>query len=149
MVTVPDLDAAFRTYAGDPIEDLSVRDGFGRMIEFYRTHRIDGAEDESRDGDMLLLQWGTYDWGQGPSFQLNLTRQLVFPIGEMDQELWQLLLTFHYEPGSETEALGRGNDWCHRIADAAGFLERPGNRQLLETVSGFPVSQVELLAEQQ
>lgn len=26
---------------------------------------------------MLLFQWGTYDWGHGPHFEVDLTRELI------------------------------------------------------------------------
>ena len=50
------------------------------MLAFYASERCDGCVLEE-DGDMLLFQWGTYNWGDSTHFELNITRQLM-PGGE-------------------------------------------------------------------
>ena len=32
---------------------------------------------------MLLYQWGTYDWGEGKYFQIDITRQFILGEGKM------------------------------------------------------------------
>lgn len=91
---------------GASIDKLSVCDGVDAMIEFYRTIRADDCAIES-DGDMLLFQWGTYDWGHGDRFELDLTRQLIRD-GAEDDDIWQLSLTFVFPPNPITN----GNRWC-------------------------------------
>jgi hypothetical protein len=52
------------------------RDMVSAMIIFYRDLRAEDCRFES-DGDMLLFQFGTYDWGNGPRFEFDVTRQLI------------------------------------------------------------------------
>ena len=41
---------------------LTVRSGIEEMLAFYESVLPTGCVNES--GDMLLFQWGTYDWGK-------------------------------------------------------------------------------------
>jgi hypothetical protein len=46
--------------------DLTLADGCEAVFDFYRELRPRGRVFEQQKGaDMLLLQWGTYDWGAG------------------------------------------------------------------------------------
>lgn len=58
------------------LSDLTPADGFRLMLDGYRDIRVEGCDLEA-DGDMLLFQWGTYDFGTGETFELNLTRQFL------------------------------------------------------------------------
>jgi hypothetical protein len=96
--------------------------GFEAMLRFYAERRVEGCDLEA-DGDMLLFQWGMYDWGEGPEFELDLTRQVIFPDEEDDDAIWQLHLTYHYQPTGELRALGADDRWCPVPADLPGFRE--------------------------
>jgi hypothetical protein len=95
------------------------RTGIHRMATFYRELRADDVELES-DGDMLLFQWGTYDWASGATFEVDVTRQLIRGSGE-DDDIWQLHLTYRFPPSEELRAIGKGNRWCARPADLEEF----------------------------
>jgi len=97
------------------VVSLSVPDGVDAMLAFYRDVRADGC-DPARDGDMLLYQWGTYDWGQGSQFELDITRQLILADRE-DEEIWQLSLTFFFAPSSTLHALRAGSRWCPSVEE--------------------------------
>lgn len=90
--------AAFERFAttwGVDLKSLDAGRALALMSSGYAPQRIgDAALDE--DGDMLLLQWGVYDWGEGPSFEYGLTRQLVCQHDADDDAIWQLGLTLHY-----------------------------------------------------
>lgn len=101
---------------GANVDTLSVRDGIDAMIDFYQTVRADDCAVDN-DGDMLLLQWGTYDWGQGPRFELGVTRQFIRDGGE-DEDIWQLSLKFLFEPN----AIESGNRWCASPAELDEFV---------------------------
>jgi hypothetical protein len=103
---------------------LSVADGFEALFAFYRDERPLGQHFE-RDGDadMLLFQWGTYDWGKGEHFSLSLTRQLIVSDEAEDEAIWQLSLTFEFEPDTELRELGSGNRWCHFPLELTEFRE--------------------------
>lgn len=99
---------------------MTPRSAIDEMALFYRDHRAEDCDIES-DGDMLQFQWGTYDWGHGPTFDYDITRQL-YPSGD-DEDIWQLHVTFSFEPSEGIRALGSGNRWCSTVADLGEFLE--------------------------
>ena len=58
--------------AGSELSGLTFADGLDRMLAVYREVAADEAN--GPDGDMLLYQWGTYDWsGTGATFSMDLT----------------------------------------------------------------------------
>ncbi len=105
---------AFLSRRGLAVATLDVAGGSAAMLDFYRDHRpAEGVQ--IPDGDMLLFQWGTYDWGQGEHFQLDLTRQLIHSDEAEDEDIWQLSLTFLFDPTDELKALDAGNAWCDAV----------------------------------
>ena len=109
----------FLRRAGDVQVPDRPRAGIERMISFYREVRADEV-DLGDDGDMLLFQWGTYDWGGGPLFEVDVTRQLIRGAGE-DDDIWQLHLTYRFPPAETLRVLGKGDRWCARVGDIAAF----------------------------
>ncbi|HEY4187918.1 MAG TPA: hypothetical protein VGP07_22775 [Polyangia bacterium] len=107
--------------AGDEYTPNTPRAGIEKMASFYNDVRVDDVDLES-DGDMLLFQWGTYDWGDGPTFEVGITRQLIRGTGE-DDEIWQLHLTYRFPPSEALVAIGDGDCWCTRPAEAASFVQ--------------------------
>lgn len=100
---------------GDQELPRTPRAGIERMTAFYRDVRADDVDLES-DGDMLLFQWGTHDWGSGEMFEVDITRQLIAGRGE-DEDIWQLHLTYRFPPSADLRAIGTGNSWCPRPDD--------------------------------
>ena len=52
---------------------------------------------------MLLFQYGIYDWGEGETFEINLTRQLMRQHSDEDDDdsnIFQLGITFYYDSKS-------------------------------------------------
>lgn len=72
------------------------------------------------DGDMLLYQWGIYNWGNGECFELNITRQLMLNEGE-DNDIRQLSLTFKFNPTDLLRGLDSGNKWCYDLQQLEEF----------------------------
>ena len=105
--------------AGDALVPRTPRAGIESMIAFYNGVRFEDVDLES-DGDMLLFQWGTYDWGNGAMFEIDMTRQLIATNGE-DDDIWQLHLTYRFAPSEALGALGKGNRWCARPDATAPF----------------------------
>jgi hypothetical protein len=102
---------------GRSIDSLSASDGVEAMLDFYRTIRADDCAIDT-DGDMLLCQWGTYDWGQGARFEFDITRQL-FRDGADDDDIWQLSLTFVFPPNE----IASGDRWCSTPDELDDFAE--------------------------
>ena len=103
---------------------LSPAAAIALMLEFYRDERADGCE-IGKDGDMLLYQWGSYDWGQGETFDFNITRQFMDADGD-DEVIRQLSLTFKFAPTGSLRKLADGNRWCNSpdaINDFRKFIE--------------------------
>lgn len=106
--------------AGVSRQSLTPGRGISLMLEFYRGQRADGCALDD-DGDMLLFQWGTYDFGDGESFQLGITRQFIVADAEGDDAISQLSLTFHYQPSPTLAKLGRGERWCATPSELDAF----------------------------
>ena len=107
------LEAQFRarivSVTGD-LQKLPPLDGVEAMVAFYRDERIDGC-DIGQDGDTLLYEWGTWDWGDGLAFELDVTRQVIVGAGE-DDDIQQLHLTFRYPSAVTGDGVGAGDTWC-------------------------------------
>jgi hypothetical protein len=119
-----DAESVFRTFLtqrGKSVDELTPEDGIDAMLEHYRSVRADGCELDA-DGDVLLFQWGTYNWGRGARFEFDITRQLI-QRGE-DASILQLSLTVKLAPEALLEGLGRGNDWCHHPRELPDFERR-------------------------
>ncbi len=95
---------------GIPLEQLNARQGMDLMLAFYEQLRAE-CSPLNEDGDMLLFQWGTYNFSGSPIFQLDITRQCMVP---NEDEPHQLSLTFYYNTTEVTESLKSGNKWCYR-----------------------------------
>ncbi len=118
-----DAKREFERYAtarGTAIASMTPRAAVEEMLAFYRAVRAEDCDIES-SGDMLLFQWGTYDWGAGPWFEFDITRQLSRS-GE-DEDIWQLHITFRFDPTDELRSLGAGNRWCQSIDGLVTFSE--------------------------
>lgn len=88
----------------------------GKALTVFRDFSAIPVEDVNKeeDGDMVLFQYGTYDWGSGEFFEVDLVRQLM-PPGEDDEEdddvIFQLQCTFRYVPTDSLRALGSFDRW--------------------------------------
>ena len=115
--------------------------GFEAMLAFYEEERAEGcAIDE--DGDMLLCQWGTNDWGEGPAFEVDITRQLIVTDDE-DDEPRQLSLTFSFDP-AVGQGKRSGNRWCHTPNDLPEFRQFVTASPAIAAVAGQSPLSVEL-----
>ncbi|OAI51270.1 hypothetical protein AYO44_05055 [Planctomycetaceae bacterium SCGC AG-212-F19] len=118
--------------AGLSLDALTPATGVEAMLAYYAEERADGCSLDA-DGDMLLFQWGTHDWGDGPAFEVSIVRQLIMADDE-EEEPRQLDLRFRFGPSAGTIA-GGGSRWCGSPDALAGF--RPfvtGGSQALAAV---------------
>ena len=106
---------------GVRLEQLAAETAIRSMVDFYLEERVKQAVIDE-DGDMLLFQWGTHDWGEGPSFEYGITRQLIVQDEEGDDSIWQLSLTLRYPSSDEARASGSGDEWCASPDDVDQFL---------------------------
>jgi hypothetical protein len=119
------------TKEGLQIQQLTLNEGIRLMFEFYREMRADKCPLDE-DGDMLLFEWGTWNFVNPRRFQIALTRQFIRPSGE-DEDISQLRLLFRFDPSTESEALADGNRWCHTpdgLAEFERFVRESGPYRL-------------------
>lgn len=128
--------------SGRTLKTLSPADGIDLMLHFYQRERIEGCFVE-QDGDMLLYQWGTYDWGEGEWFECNITRQLIKSAGE-DETIRQLLLTFKFKPTQELRNLGEGTRWCYSLDESEEFRNFIAQSAAFKEVTKVPLIEVRL-----
>ena len=95
--------------AGRSLNALTPSVGVEAMLAFYADERADCCPLDE-DGDMLLFQWGTNDWGDGPAFEVSIVRQLIVADDE-NEEPRQLDLRFRFEPAAGGSVC-EGNRWC-------------------------------------
>jgi hypothetical protein len=126
-VRTSEAEIAFRRYLADrglSVDHLTAEAAVEEAIRFFEAERADDVEDVQ--GDMLLFQWGTYDWqhGKGPSFQFEMARQFVvagFEPEDADDAMWQLRLTLHYAPFDAGTSVGAGDQWCTNVENVGEF----------------------------
>ena len=106
--------------SGSTVTALTLAEGLRHMLTFYQNVRAENCPLDA-DGDMLLFQWGTFDWGQGRFFQCNITRQFISANSAGDEGMSQLSLTFYYAPSAAYDALKAGNRWCNSPSALAEF----------------------------
>lgn len=112
---------AFLLRRGTSLERLDAPVGLNAMVAFYREVRGQGLRFE-HDQDMLLFQWGCYERNDGVAFAFDITRQLIFDEPE-EGSIWQLSLSFHFDPTDDLRALGNSNRWCESL-DALPTFEQ-------------------------
>jgi hypothetical protein len=94
--------------AGQSLDALTPAAGVEAMLAYYAEERADGCPLDE-EGDMLLFQWGTQDWGEEPAFEVSIVRQLIAAGDEKEPR--QLDLRFRFEPAVGASA-GERNRWC-------------------------------------
>jgi hypothetical protein len=127
--------------AGLSLDTLTPTAGVEAMLAYYAEERADGCPFEG-DRDMLLFQWGIYDWGDGPAFDVDITRQLIVA-DHKEKELWQLRLAFLFEASVGATA-GERNRWCASLDELAEFRQFVTESAALKVVGQKPPASVEL-----
>jgi hypothetical protein len=110
----------FASQSGATIAALTPDVGIHLMLKFYQQIRADNCPID-QDGDMLLYQWGTYDWGDGTYFQLDITRQFIEAGLEGDDGTSQLSIRFYFYPSEDYKKLEWGNRWCSSPGELSHF----------------------------
>ena len=68
-------------------------------MKLFQDVKAKGVSTDETDNDMLLFQYGIYNWGDenGKHFSFEIARQLII---DKNQDFYQLRLTFIYDPES-------------------------------------------------
>ncbi|MEL7123371.1 MAG: hypothetical protein AAFO07_28245 [Bacteroidota bacterium] len=111
-----------------------------RFISFFKKYKVK-TELEHEEEDMLLYQYGTYDWtGKGGNYEFNLTRQFAIP---NDDEFMQLSLTLFYKPEivGEIEA---DNSWSTNFKDLDEWTDHVKSTIGYKKVDGIKPDKIEI-----
>ena len=107
-----DLESGFAHFAAvngvDPETDPHAA-VFDTMLRYYSEVRVNGC-DPGDDEDMLLLDWGSYDWGEGRAYEVDLSRQVVLP-DRRDDAVVQLHVVYRFPNTGGLAKIPVGNDW--------------------------------------
>lgn len=125
------------------VTELTAATALTVVIDFYRTVR--GADCPlDQDADMLLYQWGVYDWGSGENFEFDLTRQFIDAAEVDGSPMSQLSLKLLFAPSEALRSLERGNRWCHDLGETEEFARFVTDSEAHRIVSGLVPERVEL-----
>jgi|tagenome__1003787_1003787.scaffolds.fasta_scaffold19409635_2 hypothetical protein len=134
-------ESELRKRLGGAPEQLTPRETFKIMCDFYANERADGAKLDE-DGDMLLYQWGVYNFSTPETFRLGLTRQFM---AHGEDKPSQLHLTFHYNPSDELRNVGSSNLWCRSPGDLPKFQQYIDSSPAFQAVADTKADRVELV----
>lgn len=93
--------------------------GTWNVFKVFAALPVEGVGQDS-DDDLLLFQWGCYDWrdGKGERFNVDFLRQFTVYSRDGDYDhMEQLHCTFFFEPTPELQALGSDSEWSGRSLD--------------------------------
>lgn len=124
-----------RYVSPEEMDSLPTRSLLASVFQFYRNERPQDVDDA--EGDMLLFQYGIYDWGSGPFFEIDLTRQFVELERDDDENVFsQFHLTCHFVADQELTALGKGSRWCTDVSGLDQFALWVDLHPVLAAVDG-------------
>ena len=141
-----EAEKEFRAYLLERGVSLGLLDapaGLSAMLSFYRDVRADGLLFEC-DEDMLLFQWGCHERQAGLAFVLDMTRQLIFDEPEEDS-IWQLHLSFHFDPIDELRNLGSHSRWCESLDALPAFEDWLNDHPAVSAVAGRAPRSIHLI----
>ena len=105
---------------GVTMNSLSLSSFPGLFVGYYLDVQFDNLDLEN-DGDLLLYQYGTYDWGSDMFFTIDFVRQFcVMPDGELDPDIFQQHITFYFDPHA-FENIQSFNVWSSKCSDVTEF----------------------------
>jgi len=102
------------------VEGLTLAKGVQLMLDFYKRFRVDDCPID-KNGDMLLFDWGMYDWGDGLFFQCDISRQFISNGLLDDDAISQLSVGFYFDPLTEFNNLKLGSHWCESLDEIISF----------------------------
>lgn len=114
------------------------------VIDFFEHDAAGGLADDP-SADMLLFEWGVYDWGQGADFQISMTRQFIVADRQDDDAISQLRLVLYHPPAPEAQALKAGNYWCDRKADTPHLRAFLASHEALRLASSLQRLRAEIV----
>jgi hypothetical protein len=110
-------------------------------LELFREIKVKGLDSDEEDGDILLFQYGTYDWGKGKFFRFNITRQFI---KSNEDEPYQLSMTLFFDP-IECKSY---NCWSNNFDDLEQWVENIKGTEGYKIVKKMTGKKFEIFFEQ-
>lgn len=101
----------FLSERGLSVSSLTPKQLVDVSLAFFQKVPASGLS-QVRESDMLLFQWGVFNWGQGERFQLDITRQFIESESMGDDGMSQLRLTAYFAPTKALREIKVSNRWC-------------------------------------
>lgn len=108
MWTIKEAEEVLRQLSIEHLEkkEVNLAELVEAVADFFYEKNIKRYKKDN-DGDMLLMEYGTYDFGRGKHFQWSFTRQFYKPTN-----IQQLQLVLFYDPTiAALKALKATNFW--------------------------------------
>jgi hypothetical protein len=107
-----------------------------QVMHQFAAESVEDTAPAEEDGDGILAQYGTYDFGEGEHFEVDMTRQFTFydEDGEYDHTS-QLACTFRFPPSDDLRRIGAGDLWSFGVPLDEFFdqaLQMPGFSAVLD-----------------
>ncbi len=109
------VESVFKQKVNDLIDDknrLVVNELLQLMIDFYNEYQIQKVDSTIPDSDMLLFEYGIYDWqdGKGENFTISIVRQFYIE-DEENEGFSQLHLVLYFDKDEFKGAEASSNKW--------------------------------------
>lgn len=125
------------------VDKLLFEDAVYLMLEFYRQVRTD-EELLKDDGDMLIFEWGTFNWGDGQFFQCQITRQFILNGLDGDDAFSQFRLCLYFDVKSNLSNLKEGHKWCESLFEVDDFKSYIQSTNAYQAVAGIAPTKIDL-----
>ena len=135
-----DAWSKFLGYRGLRTETLRPYELVQASIDFFTSTTAHGLSPDA--GDMLLYQWGVFDFGKGESFQFDITRQFIADGQAGDGAFSQLRCTAYFGPTAELRAIPQDNRWCRSRAEVNEFKKFILNSRAFAAVENLSPAKV-------
>lgn len=99
--------------------------------------------DRTQDEDMLLFQYGVYDWGNGKKLEIDFVRQLM----ENEDSIIQIHITLKYNYKDEFEDIKSYSKWCSGIENIDSWKKEILSISLIEKYNEMDADSVEVFSE--
>lgn len=116
-------------------ESLTVNNALQFVIDFYTNYEIKNVDTTIPDNDMLLFEYGIYDWqdGKGKNYTIDITRQFYIENEDSDGfSQLHLMLYFNSEEYKNIEAANKWSIDFESIEDWKVFVSNTEGFQLAE-----------------
>lgn len=126
-ISLKKVENEYKKWIGENFNDdqlSNVDEIIDVSLTLFEEIKVKGIAGNDEDGDMLLFQYGTYDWGNGKYFEFDITRQFI---KSNEDEPYQLSMKLFFEPIQCKSYNCWSNDfeniekWVENIKETEGY----------------------------